>query len=178
MFQENKARQIFQKTNISYPLIRTRTCVYQGLRNVRFSENLTCFAFLNHPLWDSLFCLTTDEILVFWNQTIRRIVFTGTSRIHKSFVLFSIYQIEWSHLLHVIDWFYLSTNIPCTCDRPVFTFQQIYRVWFSGLLVFFVNVWVEHFTIRVFHSIFTNVVIAISHLISLEEKKSPENNVE
>ena len=26
MFQENKARQIFRKTNISYPLIRTRTC--------------------------------------------------------------------------------------------------------------------------------------------------------
>ena len=24
VFQENKARQIFQKTNISYPLIRTR----------------------------------------------------------------------------------------------------------------------------------------------------------
>ena len=27
VFQENKARQIFRKTNISYPLIRTRTCV-------------------------------------------------------------------------------------------------------------------------------------------------------
>ena len=25
VFQENKARQIFRKTNISYPLIRTRT---------------------------------------------------------------------------------------------------------------------------------------------------------
>ena len=25
MFQENKARQIFRKTNNSYPLIRTRT---------------------------------------------------------------------------------------------------------------------------------------------------------
>ena len=28
VFQENKARQIFRKTNISYPLIRTR-CVYR-----------------------------------------------------------------------------------------------------------------------------------------------------
>ena len=26
--QENKARQIFRKTNISYPLIRTHTCTY------------------------------------------------------------------------------------------------------------------------------------------------------
>ena len=39
--------QIFQKTNNSYPLIRTRTCAYQGVltcayqrvRNVNFSEN-------------------------------------------------------------------------------------------------------------------------------------------
>ena len=27
----------------------THTCVYQGLRNVRFSENLTCFVFLLPP---------------------------------------------------------------------------------------------------------------------------------
>ena len=46
LFQGNKARQIFRKTNISYPLIRTRTCAYQGVRNVRFSENLMCFIFL------------------------------------------------------------------------------------------------------------------------------------
>ena len=48
VFQENKARQIFPKNEISHPLIRTRTCVYQGVRNVCFSENLACFVFLNH----------------------------------------------------------------------------------------------------------------------------------
>ena len=32
-------QKIFQKTNISYPLIRTRTCAYQGVRDVSFSEN-------------------------------------------------------------------------------------------------------------------------------------------
>ena len=32
--KENKARQIFRKTNISYPLIRIRTCTDQGVRNV------------------------------------------------------------------------------------------------------------------------------------------------
>ena len=41
VFQENKARQIFRKRNISYPLIRTGA--YQGVRNVCFSENLACF---------------------------------------------------------------------------------------------------------------------------------------
>ena len=33
------ARKIFRKTNISNPLIRTRTRTYQGVRNVSFSEN-------------------------------------------------------------------------------------------------------------------------------------------
>ena len=30
VFQENKARQIFPKMNISYTLIRTRTSAYRG----------------------------------------------------------------------------------------------------------------------------------------------------
>ena len=29
----------FRKTNISYPLIRTRGCAYQGVRIVSFSDN-------------------------------------------------------------------------------------------------------------------------------------------
>ena len=63
MFPENKARHIFRKTNISYSLICTRTCPYQGVRNVRFSENLACFVFLKDPFWDSPFCLITDDFL-------------------------------------------------------------------------------------------------------------------
>ena len=53
VFQENKARQIFRKTNVSY---------IQGVRNVRFSENLACFAFLLPQFWDSAFCLITGKI--------------------------------------------------------------------------------------------------------------------
>ena len=63
VFQENKAAQIFRKTNISYPLIRTCSGAYQGVRNVRFLENLTCFVFLKHPFWDWPFCLITDELV-------------------------------------------------------------------------------------------------------------------
>ena len=48
VFRENKARQIFRKTNISYPLIRTRMCANQGVRNV--------------------FCLITDDISYFYNR--------------------------------------------------------------------------------------------------------------
>ena len=32
-------RKVFRKTSISYPSIRTRTCAYQGIRYVSFSEN-------------------------------------------------------------------------------------------------------------------------------------------
>ena len=38
------------------------SCAYQGVRNVRFSENVARFVFLKHPFWDSLFCLVTDEL--------------------------------------------------------------------------------------------------------------------
>ena len=42
-----------KKTNIPYPLIRTCTCAYHGVRNVYFSENLAYFVFLGHP-----FCIS------------------------------------------------------------------------------------------------------------------------
>ena len=47
VLQENKAYQIFQKTNIFYLLIHIRVCVYQGVRNVSFLEYLMCFIFFN-----------------------------------------------------------------------------------------------------------------------------------
>ena len=61
VFHENKARQIFRITNISYPLKRSCKCAYQGVRNVRFPKNLVCFVFLEHPFWDSPFWLITDD---------------------------------------------------------------------------------------------------------------------
>ena len=38
MLKENKAREIFQKKKIFYPLIRKRACAYQGARNVGFRK--------------------------------------------------------------------------------------------------------------------------------------------
>ena len=34
--------KIFRKTSISYPLIRIRTCLYQGVKNVCFLETFAC----------------------------------------------------------------------------------------------------------------------------------------
>ena len=39
-----------------------RTCAYQGVRNVRFLENLACFVFLKYPFWDSPFRLITNDL--------------------------------------------------------------------------------------------------------------------
>ena len=48
-WQENKAPHVLQKTNISYPLIHTRTCWDRGkgggVRYVCFSKNLAYFFF-------------------------------------------------------------------------------------------------------------------------------------
>ena len=42
--------------------------MHQGVRNVRLSENLTCFVFLSHAFWDSPFCLITD----YFNEPVQR----------------------------------------------------------------------------------------------------------
>ena len=61
LFRKTKRYTIIGKTIISYPLIRTGTCTYQGVR-ILFSENLASFVFLKHPFWDSPFCLITDNL--------------------------------------------------------------------------------------------------------------------
>ena len=41
---------------------KRRTCAYQGVRNVRFSENLACFVFSKHLFWHLPFCLIIDAL--------------------------------------------------------------------------------------------------------------------
>ena len=50
VFQENRACQIFRKTNISYPMICTRTCAYQGVRKVCFFRKFAVLCFLETPV--------------------------------------------------------------------------------------------------------------------------------
>ena len=44
---------MFQKTNISYPLKRIRTCAYQRVKNVSFSENFAYALNLKNDLFDN-----------------------------------------------------------------------------------------------------------------------------
>ena len=61
-FQENKALQIFRKTNILPLDSHTYPCVHQGVRNVHFSKNFVCLVFLLLRFWDLPFYLITDEL--------------------------------------------------------------------------------------------------------------------
>ena len=45
VLQEDKAHQIFRKTNILYPLIPTRAYAYQGVRNICFSFFVFFFSY-------------------------------------------------------------------------------------------------------------------------------------
>ena len=56
MFQENKARQIFWKTNISDPWYAQKCLFFRKFGVLCFLET--------YPFWDSLFCLNTDELVV------------------------------------------------------------------------------------------------------------------
>ena len=71
--------------------ISKRTCAYQGAQNVRFSENLACFIFLEHPFWDLPFCLNSgDRILQF--QAILSLSFFRTTYLTELIFLHSYKQ--------------------------------------------------------------------------------------
>ena len=53
-------RKIFRKTKISYLLICTRTCVYQGVRNVSFSENFACYK-MDDPNLQNMFSIKRES---------------------------------------------------------------------------------------------------------------------
>ena len=49
-FKKTKHVKFPGKTNISNPLVRTRTCAYLGIRNVRFFGKFDVFCFLETPV--------------------------------------------------------------------------------------------------------------------------------
>ena len=71
---QNTMLPTFRKTNISYPLICTLTCVSRGKKFSFFEKfDVLCFVFLRHPFWDSSFCLITDSLKNKVNEVSRHI---------------------------------------------------------------------------------------------------------
>ena len=52
---------------------------YEVVKNVRFSENLACSAFLLPQFWDSPFCLVSDELFV------KRVLVVMTSKVKSCY---------------------------------------------------------------------------------------------
>ena len=88
-FKKTKHAKFSEKTNIFYPLICTQMCVYQGVKNVCFLENLACFVFLKHQFWNLPFCLITNEItLCFYFPQLFPLVYKTGNKKSKSSYLF------------------------------------------------------------------------------------------
>ena len=101
-------------------LIRTRTCAYQGVRNVRFLENMACFAFLKQQFWDSIFYLITDE-------------FFFLSKLSNSFCLFTFISI--GHVLYKL--LFINFKVFLTQFSLVFYFYTPWKCQKAfGFLIF------------------------------------------
>ena len=139
--QKNKARQIFRKTNISYPLIHTRTCAYQGVRKVRFSENLACFVFLKHPFCDSPFCLITDDILYIQNAFLLIIFYLNTRRIGNGTIIYlKIYSISLSLIFltslfaFIISMLFGSFKLSSIFGSSFVLLEKMYQNWKAAVI--------------------------------------------
>ena len=78
VFQESKAHQIFQKTNISYPLVCTRTESEMVVWNVRFFGKFGVLYFLETPvLRFALLPYYRRTLICFENNPARKSAFFG-----------------------------------------------------------------------------------------------------
>ena len=103
-------------------LIRTRTCAYQGVRNVRFSEILACFVFLKHLFWDSPFALLP---MIWFYGFFKRLLSLKNDNVWKcslfrcniktqthcvSFMRYSVYYLL-SHSIKLTSWSVLVEEV-------------------------------------------------------------------
>ena len=80
--KETKHAKFSEKTNISYPLIRSRTCAYYGIRNFRFFRKfyVLCFLvtsvlrFAFFPYYRRYFTDSRERILPLLNSTILKLM--------------------------------------------------------------------------------------------------------
>ena len=63
-FKKTKHAKFSEKRTVLIPWYAD-VHAYHEVRNAHFSENLACFVFLQHPFWNSPFCLIADDIQFF-----------------------------------------------------------------------------------------------------------------
>ena len=80
-------------SNGTWPMEK-RKCAYQGVKNVRFLENLVCFIFLRYLFWNLPFCLIANELILLWFWTCWTFMITNkftnlTFFLNKVFIFWS-----------------------------------------------------------------------------------------
>ena len=84
-----KAPQIFRKTNISYPLIRTRTCPYQKVRKCSFFGKFDVLCVLETPIMRLAFLSYRWRFKIYDTKSYKRLLITFCERFCISHPLFS-----------------------------------------------------------------------------------------
>ena len=115
-FKKNKARQIFWKMNIFYPLIRTRlshthtfppsdrcVCASGGKKCLFFGKfDVLCFLWF----WDLPFCIITN-VLIKWNS---KIIYTIWCYVHVYFVCVVNLYVHVTHVTFLCIFFWRGQN--------------------------------------------------------------------
>ena len=131
----------------------------QGVRNVRFSENLPCFAFLLPTSWDSPFCFITDDLSFLEQHKDLR------GKTYEN-ILSMLQKKSWSGLRNI-------ENIGSTDKGVKNVFRKIWSVLFS---------WNPRFEIRPFALLLTKYnrsakLIPRRQLVVQSQKYRRQNNV-
>ena len=108
VFQEDKTRQILRKMNISYPLIRIRTCVSEGKKCLFFGKFIVpCF--LETPVLIFAFLLYCRRVMKHRTMVAQRqFVYFIVAICRKTLKFFFSYTSQYSCFL--LQWFYWKTN--------------------------------------------------------------------
>ena len=97
-FKKTKHVKFSEKTNISNPLISTRTCAYQGVRNVRFLGKFDVLCFFETPV------LRFPLLPYYWWLTISFILYT-VSFFQK---IITFWQFYWNYTVSSLYNYYIQ----------------------------------------------------------------------
>ena len=170
MFQENKACQTSRKTNISYPLIRTRTCAYQGVKKFAFRKIWRALFSCNTHFDIHPFCLITDKKYHFnpFQVTVLFLYELEASENQRFLNIFKCYkkrQVTWNGLIdrkpYFTSWYRTVVKHMIYNQGYIWQYQQktmdkLHRCkhHFKCLIIFLQpkNIWFD-----LFYTLFTSV---------------------
>ena len=125
-FKKTKHVKFSEKTNISTPLIGTRTCAYQGVRNVCFFGKFGVFCFLETPV-------LRFALLSYYGRFVTISTFISMLLFLNNLIIFSggslNYYYDWDYLVIVVNMYYQEHRKKITVSSSINNIF-IETVWF------------------------------------------------